>query len=211
MKKFLNYETLITPMLLKVLYPTMVVIYLVKYFWKMVSAFFSFSLPGLGASFTALAYFLVMPFALRIVFEFFYVLFRMYEHTHKLANPDTELSGVIYSMDQLKSEANKAKQEARQQAQNFQYGQQPSYHPNQPYNPAHSGQQPQYGQPQAGFNPQVQPGFGGQPQQAPNFQGQPQSFPAQPNPVTPATPSAPASQPTQPSIDAPVNSNTPQQ
>ena len=206
MKKFLNFETLITPIALKVLYPVLVVLYLCKYFWEMVTLFFSFNVYAMGASFQAMIYFLIFPFALRIVFEFVLAVFRIYQHTFTLADPEGELPTIIQCMDQLKkprAAVNPNFQQPQQQPQNFNYNpqNQPNPYPSNPqYNAGYSQPQQGFGQPQQPQQPhQPQQGFG-QPQQAPNFQGQPQTFGSQPNQPT---------QTVQP--NAPANPDTPQQ
>ena len=196
MKKFLNFETLITPAIIKILYPVLVILFAIRYFWQMIAGLLVFAFGGLSTSFTALASFIAMPFVLRIAFELVLILFRIYEYTFKLANPDKELTGVLNSTDELKKEVNAG----RPQQPNFQ--QQPGYGygPN-PYPP----QQPGY--PQPGPN---QPGYPqqGQPSPYPNqgFAPQQQAPQAQPQQPMPQAPQQP--QPAAP--NAPVNPNNPQ-
>ncbi len=186
MKKFLNFETLITPAIIKILYPVLVILFAIRYFWQMVAGVLAFAFGGLGTAFTALVSFVAMPFVLRIVFEVVLVLFRIYEHTFKLANPDKELTGVLNSTDELKKEMNAG----RPQPQQPNYQQQPGYGYGQnPYPP----QQPGY--PQPGPN---QPGYPnqGQPNPYPNQgfapqQQAPQAQPQQPQPAAPNTPANP--------------------
>ena len=189
MKKFLNFETLITPAIIKILYPVLVILFAIRYFWQMVAGVLVFAFGGLGTAFTALVSFVAMPFVLRIVFEVVLVLFRIYEHTFKLANPDKELTGVLNSTDELKKEMNAG----RPQPQQPNYQQQPGYGYGQnPYPP----QQPMPNQPGGYPNP------GNQPNPYPNQGYAPQQQQPQPQaPQQPAAPTAPAN----------PNPNTPQQ
>ena len=192
MKKFLNFETLITPAIIKILYPVLVILFAIRYFWQMIAGILAFAFGGFGAAFTALVSFIAMPFVLRIVFELVLVLFRIYEYTFKLANPDKELTGVLNSTDELKKEMNANRPQPQQP--NFQ--QQPGYGYGQGQNP-YPPQQPGY--PQPGPN---QPGY-------PN-QGQPNPYPNQG--FAPQPQQAPQAQPQQPAApNAPANPNTPQQ
>ena len=178
MKKFLNFETLITPAIIKILYPVLVIVFAILYFWQMVAGLIAFAFGGLTTAFVALVSFLAVPFILRIVFELVLVLFRIYEYTFKLANPDKELSGVLTSTDELKKEMNTN----RPQPQHPNFQQPPVYGQN-PY-----PQQPGY--PQAGPN---QPNFPNQGQPYPNQGFAPQQPQAQ-QPAQPADANAPASQ-----------------
>lgn len=187
MKKFLNFETLITPALIKILYPTLTVLFLIRYFWRMIAGLISFSIFGMTSSFTALVSFLTVPFILRVIFELALILFRLYEHTFKLAYPDQELTGIVNTMNELKKEAGNAQKNMQQQAQNYAYGQQNQYYdPNQAYNQGYAQAQPGFDQNQYNQN------FN-QPQQPANYQGQPQNFGGQPNQPTdnPANPTTP--------------------
>ncbi len=182
MKKFLNFETLVTPAILKILYPVLVIAFAIKYFWQMIAGLFAIAFGGLGSSFVALVSFIAMPFVLRILFELALVIFRMYEYTFKLANPDQELTGIINSTDALKKEvAANVPQQPNYQYPGYNYGQapyqqqpQPGYDPNQYYQQGYN----QNPYPSQGYAPQ-------QPQQPTQGYAQPEA------PAAPTTPTAP--------------------
>lgn len=174
MKKFLNFETLLAPVLLKILYPVLVVYHLYNHSTRILNIFgnLRYSDSVFGSLMDALIltlYMLVYPFVLRIVFELALAIFRLYENSYKLAN-QKDLPGVINCVSELKKEAKKT-----MATQNFQ--------PNQPQGFAPMNQQPQNfnQQPQQPFYPQGMPQQNMNVPQNPNFQGQPAQQSVQPN------------------------------
>lgn len=181
MKKFLNFETLLAPVLLKILYPVLVVYHLYNHSSRIFSILgnLRYSDSVLSSLMDALIltlYMLVYPFVLRVVFELALAVFRLYENSYKLAN-DEKLPGVINCLTELKKEAKKT-----MATQNFGQPQGFGTMNNQPQNFGQQPQQPFYNQ----GMPQQNMGM----PQNPNFQ-QPQQ------PVQPAQPTQPA-QPNQP-------------
>lgn len=178
MKKFLNFETLITPILLKVLYPILVIYYLINHSGGILRLLANIRYNSILSTLSDISmltiYMLAFPFILRVAFEVVLAIFRLYENSYKMANPDKELTGVINSFEELKKATgqNKPKANFNQQQyynpnnQNQGFQQNQGFAPNQP-TMANQGQ----GFPQAPVQPQGQPaqqGFTPAPESQPN-------------------------------------------
>lgn len=203
MKKFLNFETMITPILIKLLYPTLSILGLIGYFTvsSQMSRTFGYYSSGLavGVYFFNFIGFLVYLLALRLVFEVIMIFFHIHQNTFKLANPGQEAPNAIDNFGELKKELNINPSPKPTQV-NQGFGQQ-AY--NQQNYPNQGFQQQAY--PQQNFQQQ---GFG---QQAPYYNPQVNQTPVQPipsnQPVQPSQPLPPA-QPSQPTPDTSVGPNS---